>query len=112
MLIKEAKKVCPEAVIVLGEDLTRFRNASKQLYAFLKAYSWNNRVERLGFDEVSAVLAIVTSRMARHCHLNSFRLRQYLFACLVSLIMMQMQTLSVLRYGWMCQISSTTMLAS
>jgi DNA polymerase iota len=30
-LITEAKKVCPDVVIVLGEDLTRFRNASKQL---------------------------------------------------------------------------------
>lgn len=39
-------------VIVLGEDLTRFRNASKQLYAFLSSFSWNSRAERLGFDEV------------------------------------------------------------
>ena len=39
-------------VIVLGEDLTRFRNASKQLYAFLSSFSWNSRCERLGFDEV------------------------------------------------------------
>lgn len=51
-LIKEAKRLCPDVVIVLGEDLTRFRNASKDLYAFLKAFSWNSKVERLGFDEV------------------------------------------------------------
>ncbi|ORY18781.1 hypothetical protein BCR34DRAFT_553451 [Clohesyomyces aquaticus] len=51
-LIKDAKRICPEIVIVLGEDLTRFRNASKELYAFLKAFSWNSKVERLGFDEV------------------------------------------------------------
>jgi hypothetical protein len=51
-LITEAKKVCPDVVIVLGEDLTRFRNASKQLYAFLSSFSWNSRAERLGFDEV------------------------------------------------------------
>ncbi|KAH6619024.1 hypothetical protein C7974DRAFT_416350 [Boeremia exigua] len=51
-LISEAKKVCPDVVIVLGEDLTRFRNASKQLYAFLSSFSWNSRCERLGFDEV------------------------------------------------------------
>lgn len=51
-LITEAKKVCPDVVIVLGEDLTRFRNASKQLYAFLSSFSWNARCERLGFDEV------------------------------------------------------------
>jgi DNA polymerase iota len=39
-------------VIVLGEDLTRFRNASKELYAFVRSFSWNSRCERLGFDEV------------------------------------------------------------
>ncbi|KAF2689626.1 DNA/RNA polymerase [Lentithecium fluviatile CBS 122367] len=51
-LITEAKKTCPDVVIVLGEDLTRFRNASKELYAFLRSFSWNSRCERLGFDEV------------------------------------------------------------
>lgn len=40
-------------IIVLGEDLTRFRNASKDNYNFLRNYSWSNKVERLGFDEVS-----------------------------------------------------------
>ncbi|KAK7608712.1 hypothetical protein JOL62DRAFT_593567 [Phyllosticta paracitricarpa] len=51
-LVKEAKRVCPDLVIVLGEDLTRFRDASKALYRFVRAYSWNARVERLGFDEL------------------------------------------------------------
>jgi DNA polymerase iota len=51
-LIHEARKVCPDVVVVLGEDLTRFRNASKELYAFLRSFSWNSRCERLGFDEV------------------------------------------------------------
>ncbi len=51
-LITEAKKVCPEAVIVLGEDLTRFRDASKALYGFLRDSIWSGRAERLGFDEV------------------------------------------------------------
>lgn len=32
-------------VIVLGEDLTRFRNASKLLYRFLHTFSWNGRVQ-------------------------------------------------------------------
>ncbi len=44
--------MCPDVIIVLGEDLTRFRDASKQLYAFLSSFSWNSRCERLGFDEV------------------------------------------------------------
>jgi DNA polymerase iota len=51
-LIKEAKQLCPELVIVLGEDLTKFRDASKNLYLFLRAFSWSGRVEKLGFDEV------------------------------------------------------------
>lgn len=51
-LITEAKRVCPEAVIVLGEDLTRFRNASKDLCNFLRGYIWSDRTERQGFDEV------------------------------------------------------------
>ncbi|KAF7164222.1 hypothetical protein CNMCM5623_008887 [Aspergillus felis] len=51
-LIKEAKQICPDVVIVLGEDLTRFRNASKELYLFLRDFVWGNRVEKLGFDEV------------------------------------------------------------
>ena len=40
-------------ILVLGEDLTPFRNASKDNYNFLRGYSWSNKVERLGFDEVS-----------------------------------------------------------
>jgi DNA polymerase iota len=52
-LITEAKKVCPDVVIVLGEDLTRFRNASKELYNFLQQWIWSRQAERLGFDEVS-----------------------------------------------------------
>jgi DNA polymerase iota len=51
-LIREAKKACPDVIIVLGEDLTRFRNASKELYNFLKSFVWNQKAERLGFDEV------------------------------------------------------------
>ncbi|KAI9770791.1 MAG: hypothetical protein M1840_003041 [Geoglossum simile] len=51
-LITEAKKICPDVVIVLGEDLTRFRDASKDLYNFLQEFVWSKRVERLGFDEI------------------------------------------------------------
>jgi DNA polymerase iota len=55
-LIREAKQVCPDVVIVLGEDLTRFRDASKDLYNFLRQSVWSGKVERLGFDEVWYVL--------------------------------------------------------
>ncbi|KAL4932244.1 putative DNA polymerase iota [Aspergillus undulatus] len=51
-LIKEAKQVCPDVVIVLGEDLTKFRDASKDLYLFLRGLVWGERVEKLGFDEI------------------------------------------------------------
>lgn len=52
-LIRDAKRICPDVVIELGEDISRFRDASKELYEYLKAFSWNGKVERLGFDEVS-----------------------------------------------------------
>lgn len=51
-LVREARRVCPDVVIVLGEDLTRFRNASKDNYNFLRSFTWSNKVDRLGFDEV------------------------------------------------------------
>ncbi|KJX97091.1 hypothetical protein TI39_contig562g00027 [Zymoseptoria brevis] len=51
-LIRDAKSICPDVVIELGEDITRFRDASKDLYGFIRGFSWNNKVERLGFDEV------------------------------------------------------------
>lgn len=51
-LITEAKRICPDAVVILGEDLTRFRNASKDLYNFLRERIWSDKAERLGFDEV------------------------------------------------------------
>ncbi|EFQ30079.1 impB/mucB/samB family protein [Colletotrichum graminicola M1.001] len=52
MLIVDAKKLCPDLVIIDGEDLTPFRDMSKRLFRFLRGYSWNNKAERLGFDEV------------------------------------------------------------
>lgn len=39
-------------VIVLGEELGRFRDASKSLYKFLESFTWGGKIERLGFDEV------------------------------------------------------------
>lgn len=52
MLISEARKVCPDLVLADGEDLTPFRDMSKILFNFLRSHSWNNKAERLGFDEV------------------------------------------------------------
>ncbi|KJZ80416.1 hypothetical protein HIM_00266 [Hirsutella minnesotensis 3608] len=52
MLVSEARKLCPDLVIVEGEDLTPFRDTSKILFNFLRSHSWNDKAERLGFDEV------------------------------------------------------------
>ncbi|KAI4913096.1 uncharacterized protein J4E92_009968 [Alternaria infectoria] len=76
-LIHEAKKVCPDVVIVLGEDLTRFRNASKELYAFLRSFSWNSRCERLGFDEAekgyTATVGISTNKLLAKLVGNTYK---------------------------------------
>ena len=53
-------------MIVLGEDLTRFRDASKLLYNTLRGYSWNDKVERLGFDEVGHDRSAMKSVPAHH----------------------------------------------
>lgn len=37
---------------MLGEELGRFRDASKVLYKYLEGFTWSGKVERLGFDEV------------------------------------------------------------
>lgn len=63
MLIAEATKICPDLVLVDGEDLTPFRDVSKSLFKFLRAYSWNNKVERLGFDEVFMGMPLVRPRL-------------------------------------------------
>lgn len=52
MSVSEAKRLCPELVLVDGEDLTPFRDMSKTLFNFFKTFSWNHKVERLGLDEV------------------------------------------------------------
>lgn len=51
-LITEARRMCPDVIVVLGEDISRFRNASKDLFNFLRGQIWSDRLERLGFDEV------------------------------------------------------------
>ncbi|PLN85202.1 DNA/RNA polymerase [Aspergillus taichungensis] len=51
-LIREAKQICPELLVVLGEDLSRFRDASKELYHFLRPVVWGGRIEKLGLDEL------------------------------------------------------------
>ncbi|KAI9883804.1 MAG: hypothetical protein M1823_004414 [Watsoniomyces obsoletus] len=50
--ITDARRMCPDLILVSGEDLTPFRDASKQLCRFLKDFIWSEQVETLGFDEV------------------------------------------------------------
>ena len=52
MLVSEARKICPDLLIADGEDLTAFRDTSKELFGFFRSRSWNDKVERLGLDEV------------------------------------------------------------
>ncbi|KAI1111402.1 hypothetical protein F5Y14DRAFT_454050 [Nemania sp. NC0429] len=52
MLVSEARRLCPDLVVLDGEDLARFRDASKRLWAFLRPHAWSRRAERLGLDEV------------------------------------------------------------
>lgn len=64
-LVEEAKKKCPDVIVVLGEELTRFRNASKDNYNLLRTYIWSDKVERLGFDEVGFSLDIAATLVLR-----------------------------------------------
>ncbi|KAI0799411.1 hypothetical protein GGR55DRAFT_506869 [Xylaria sp. FL0064] len=76
MLISEAQRICPGLVLMNGEDLTRFRDVSKKLWAFLRAHSWSGRVERLGLDEVfldvSDVVAYNAELLNAHALGDSF----------------------------------------
>ncbi|KAK9487983.1 hypothetical protein V1527DRAFT_419239 [Lipomyces starkeyi] len=51
-LLVEALKQFPDLVIVNGEDLSRYRDASKELWYFARDMVWGGKVERLGFDEL------------------------------------------------------------
>ncbi|XP_058813261.1 DNA polymerase iota [Topomyia yanbarensis] len=49
MLISEAKKLCPELVLVNGEDLTKYRQMSVKINEIMHKFTSN--VEKLGLDE-------------------------------------------------------------
>jgi hypothetical protein len=67
--------MCPDVIIVLGEDISRFRDASKTLYQFLRSFSWNDKAERLGFDEVNGLSVpyefLLMSSISNRCGLMS-----------------------------------------
>lgn len=81
-LISEARRICPQVIIVLGEDLTRFRNASKDLHSFLAAFVWSGRCERLGFDEAwldctDMIDYNITCLNLRHLELSFFHIDKH-----------------------------------
>ncbi|OQE43406.1 hypothetical protein PENCOP_c003G04879 [Penicillium coprophilum] len=75
-LIRDAKRICPDVVIVLGEDLTKFRDASKKLYLLVRSLVWGDRVEKLGFDElfldVTEMIDYNTGVLNQHDLANSY----------------------------------------
>ena len=48
--LKEAKRLCPEIIIINGEDLDKYREASQNIFHFLVS-NFTPKCERLGFDE-------------------------------------------------------------
>ncbi|KAK9826961.1 hypothetical protein WJX74_001872 [Apatococcus lobatus] len=61
MSIKEAQQICPDLVLVSGEDLTPYRQASKSILNLLRRFGV---AERLGMDEVMVdITAEVEQRM-------------------------------------------------
>ncbi|XP_075147278.1 DNA polymerase iota [Haematobia irritans] len=61
MLVAEAKRLCPDLVLVSGEDLTPYKQMSQKIFEILLNYT--PLVEKLGFDEnFLDVSALVESR--------------------------------------------------
>ena len=50
--LREAKKILPDIKVVNGEDLTKYRDASREIRALVKQYITSKRVEKLGLDEI------------------------------------------------------------
>ncbi|CAK7232688.1 hypothetical protein SEUCBS140593_008345 [Sporothrix eucalyptigena] len=67
MRITEARRICPDIVLVDGEDLSPFRDVSKQLYRLVRdAVGPGAPVERLGLDEVFVdATALVDANLER-----------------------------------------------
>ncbi|KAK1761114.1 hypothetical protein QBC47DRAFT_369144 [Echria macrotheca] len=71
--LAEAKRLCPDLVIVDGEDLSPFRDVSKRLYALLRSFSWSGKVERLGLDEIFLDVTDIVSYNLELLNENSLR---------------------------------------
>ncbi|KAI9284590.1 hypothetical protein BC943DRAFT_360939 [Umbelopsis sp. AD052] len=62
-LLGDALKACPELAIVNGEDLARYRVASKGIFHLVRSLVTGQKVERLGLDEL---FIDVTDMMEAH----------------------------------------------
>jgi len=61
--VKEAKRLCPELILVNGEDLSQYRRFSRAITRLVKSIIWDRQVERLGMDEL---FCDVTAMVRRH----------------------------------------------
>lgn len=63
MPVVEAKKLCPDLILVNGEDLNKYRDMSNKIFDIMKSVT--PTVEKLGFDENYAdVTHLVNDRIA------------------------------------------------
>ncbi|KAL1900885.1 hypothetical protein Sste5346_001946 [Sporothrix stenoceras] len=67
MRITEARRICPDIVLVDGEDLSPFRDVSKQLYRLMRDMVGPTApVERLGLDEMFVdATALIDANLGR-----------------------------------------------
>lgn len=68
MRISEAKKLCPNLVLVRGEDLYDYRQVSQKVFELLHGYSV--LVEKLGLDENFIDVSELVSKRLGNCDLK------------------------------------------
>lgn len=72
MLITDAQKLCPNLVLVNGEDLTKYRDMSSKIFDIIRNFTPN--VEKLGFDENFAdVTNLVNERLTEQTNNINFK---------------------------------------
>ena len=69
--VHEGLRVCPEMILVNGEDLSYFRRLSTQCWRLVRSIVWGAKVEKLGLDEL---FCDVTEMIDSHCRLHRSRL--------------------------------------
>jgi DNA polymerase iota len=73
MSVRRAREICPDLVLVNGEDLTKYRAFSKRVRDLVNGYLGpDNGVEKLGLDEVRYSCPLqLWSWLAADVHLNA-----------------------------------------